>query len=182
MKKLLLDAAQLEANMNAIVEAMHGMMVRPENTAILGIRTRGAVMAERLQRMFSARYDITLPVGLLDISLYRDDLSQLAVQPVVRRTQLDFDVQDKLILLIDDVLYTGRTIRSAIDEIIDFGRPKSIKLLVLVDRGGREIPIQADFAAQVLDVAEDEVVKVCLSECDETDQVIINDRKAVKAE
>lgn len=115
MKKLLLDAAQLEANMNAIVEAMHGMMVRPENTAILGIRTRGAVIAERLQRMFSARYDITLPVGLLDISLYRDDLSQLAVQPVVRRTQLDFDVQDKLILLIDDVLYTGRTIRSAID-------------------------------------------------------------------
>lgn len=179
MSRKFMDAAQLEASLNSMADAMAALAVNPTQTAILGIRTRGAVMAERLQRILVARHDLSLPVGLLDISLYRDDLSQLAVQPVVRRTQLDFDVQDKLILLIDDVLYTGRTIRSAIDEIIDFGRPKAIKLLVLVDRGGRELPIQADDCPHTLDVAEDEVVKVCLNECDEVDQVVINQRKAV---
>ena len=184
MKQQLMDAQRLDAQMTTIADAMIGMIGGPEgagNAAILGIRTRGAIMAQRLRRMLAESHGIDLPVGLLDISLYRDDLSQLAVQPLVRKTQLDFDVTDKVILLVDDVLYTGRTIRSAIDEIIDFGRPRAIKLLVLVDRGGRELPIQADFSAHTLDLDDGHVIKVCLKEVDESDQVLLTERIGIKA-
>lgn len=182
MKQLIMDAAQLDERLCAMADAMAALATQPEQVAILGIRTRGAIMAQRLQQILVSRNGLTIPVGLLDISLYRDDLSQLAIQPLVRRTQLDFDINDKLILLIDDVLYTGRTIRAAIDEIIDFGRPRAIKLLVLVDRGGRELPIQADYVSHTIEVDEEHVIKVCLSEVDAADQVILTERASIKSE
>src|SRR5262249_51243090 len=160
-------------NLMLMADAMYRMAQEIEDTVILGIKTRGDVMGQRLQKMVEGKYGLTLPCGALDISLYRDDLSELAVQPQVKRTQLDFEVRNKQVLLIDDVLYTGRTIRAAIDEIIDFGRPRAIRLLVLVDRGGRELPIQADFCSQTVTVADNEVVKVCLNECDGAEQVLI---------
>jgi pyrimidine operon attenuation protein/uracil phosphoribosyltransferase len=180
MTTQLLDAGQLAAKIEEMAESLTGLADGPEGAAILGIRTRGAVLAERLHKLLAERHGWHLPLGILDITLYRDDLSQLAVNPLVRKTHLNFDIDGKTILLIDDVLYTGRTIRSAIDEIIDFGRPKAIRLAVLVDRGGREFPIQPDACPYTIPVAEDEVVKVCLTESDGSEQILLAKRSEIK--
>jgi pyrimidine operon attenuation protein/uracil phosphoribosyltransferase len=148
----------------------------PEGIALIGILRRGALLARRLQGLLAERRGWRLPLGILDITLYRDDLSQLAANPLVRKTQLDFDVTGRTILLVDDVIYTGRTIRCALSEILDFGRPRAIRLAVLVDRGGRELPIQPEWAALRMEIPESQVVKVMLTELDGRDQVILADR------
>jgi pyrimidine operon attenuation protein/uracil phosphoribosyltransferase len=112
-------------------------------------------------------------VGVLDITLYRDDLTLIAAQPLVRKTEIDFDIADKILILADDVLYTGRTIRAGLDALIDFGRPKSIQLAVLVDRGHRELPIRADFVGKNIPTAKNETVEVRLEEADGKDEVVI---------
>ena len=176
MGEQLMNAEELKKSLAVMAEAMSAMIGNPEEAAIIGIRTRGAVIAQRIHKILALEREWMLPVGILDITLYRDDLSQLASHPLVRKTQLDFDVTGKLILLIDDVIYTGRTIRSAIDEIIDFGRPKAIRLGVLVDRGGREYPIQPDYAALTVQTNADHVVKVMLNEIDSDEKVILTPR------
>lgn len=176
MGEQLMNAEELAASLAAMTNSLAAMISNPEEVAIVGIRTRGAFIAQRIHKILALEHEWDLPVGVLDITLYRDDLSQLASFPLVRKTQLDFDVSGKLILLIDDVLYTGRTIRSAIDEIIDFGRPKAIRLAVLVDRGGREYPIQPDYAAQTIESHADQVVKVSLNEVDGEDRVTLAQR------
>jgi len=144
-----------------------------EEIALVGIRTRGVPIARRLAQAIKEINGHEVPTGALDITLYRDDLMRHPVgpQPVVRRTEIPFSIDGKRILLVDDVLYTGRTIRAALDALIDFGRPQSIQLVVLVDRGHRELPIKADYVGKNLPTAASESVQVHLTEIDGRDEV-----------
>lgn len=152
-----------------ILEHNHGT----DNLAIVGIRSRGAYLAQRLAECLRKIDHTEIPVGALDITLYRDDLTLVANQPVVRKTEINFDIQDKKIILVDDVLYTGRTVRCALSELIDFGRPQCIQLAVLVDRGHRELPIRADYVGKNIPTAQNETVEVRLTELDGRDEVVI---------
>lgn len=140
---------------------------------LVGIRNRGVYLAERLGQIIKNIEGSDVPVGTLDITLYRDDLSLVDVNPMVHKTEINFDINDKSLILVDDVLYTGRTIRAALDALIDFGRPKSIQLAVLVDRGHRELPIRAEYVGKNIPTAQNEIVEVHLSEVDGKDEVII---------
>ncbi|MHA0034573.1 bifunctional pyr operon transcriptional regulator/uracil phosphoribosyltransferase PyrR [Deinococcus sp. PESE-13] len=146
-----------------------------ENLAIIGVHTRGIPLAERLASKLSELEGVDVPRGMLDITLYRDDLSEVARQPIIRETQVPFDLADRRVILVDDVLYTGRTVRAALDALIDLGRPEGIQLAVLVDRGHRELPIRADYVGKNLPTAKHEVVKVKLQETDGTDIVELFD-------
>lgn len=153
-----------------IMEANHGV----ENLALVGIHTRGVFLADRLQQIIVGQEHQEIPVGYLDITLYRDDWSQIAQLPIVKTTDIPFTVQGRTLVLVDDVLYTGRTIRGALDAIMDLGRPHSIQLAVLVNRKcGRELPIQANFAGMDLMESQNEHVHVLLKESDDSDEVIL---------
>jgi pyrimidine operon attenuation protein/uracil phosphoribosyltransferase len=154
-----------------IVERNKGV----DDLALVGVRTRGVHIARRLARALREITGEEIPTGALDITLYRDDLMRQAVgpQPLVRRTEIPFSIDNRKILLVDDVLYTGRTTRAALDALIDFGRPKAIQLIVLVDRGHRELPIKADYVGKNLPTALDESVQVRLQECDGQDEVVL---------
>jgi pyrimidine operon attenuation protein/uracil phosphoribosyltransferase len=144
----------------------------------VGIRTRGEVLAERLAQLLAVRGHRRIERGVLDITLYRDDLSEIGPRPMVRPTHIDSDINSKPLILVDDVLFTGRTVRAALDALADFGRPSVIKLAVLVDRGGRELPIQPDFVALVQrDVPMTHRVKVKMTERDGCDEIVIDPRK-----
>ena len=146
-----------------------------EDLALVGVRTRGDHLARRLARAVREITGHDIPTGALDITLYRDDLMRHAVgpQPLVRRTEIPFSIDGRRILLVDDVLYTGRTTRAALDALIDFGRPRSIQLIVLVDRGHRELPIKADYVGKNLPTSVEESVQVYLEESDGRDEVVL---------
>jgi pyrimidine operon attenuation protein/uracil phosphoribosyltransferase len=144
-----------------------------DNTCLVGIRTRGVHLANRLAENIKKIEGKDILIGTLDITLYRDDLTMIALQPVVHKTEVDFDISDKNIILIDDVLYSGRTIRAALDALIDLGRPKTIQLAVLIDRGHRELPIKPDYVGKNLPTAKEETVQVRLAEIDGEDEVVI---------
>ncbi len=146
-----------------------------DELALVGIRTRGVPIARRLASILQEIHGHEVPTGSLDITLYRDDLMRHAVgpQPLVRKTEIPFSIDDKRILLVDDVLYTGRTIRAALDALIDFGRPRSIQLIVLVDRGHRELPIKADYVGKNVPTSPGQSVRVHLLETDGRDEVEI---------
>ena len=146
-----------------------------DELALVGIRTRGVPLARRLARTLKEINGDDVPTGALDITLYRDDLMRHPVgpQPLVRRTEIPFSIDDRKILLVDDVLYTGRTIRAALDALIDFGRPRAIQLIVLVDRGHRELPIKADYVGKNLPTSLKQSVQVRLQEIDGTDEIVI---------
>ncbi len=174
-KNVIMDA---DAMRRAIVRIAHEIIERNkgvDNVVLVGIRTRGVPIAERLAAAIKEIEKVELPVGMLDITLYRDDLSTLAYNPVCHGTEIDFDVDGKTVILVDDVLYTGRTIRCALDAIIDMGRPKAIQLAVLIDRGHRELPIRADFAGKNVPTSHKEAINVYLSEQDGADEVVIGD-------
>jgi pyrimidine operon attenuation protein / uracil phosphoribosyltransferase len=154
-----------------IVERNRGI----EDLALVGIRERGVPIARRIARQLLEITGRQVPTGALDITLYRDDLMLQAVgpQPLVRSTDIPFDLDDRVILLVDDVLYTGRTIRAALDALIDFGRPKAIQLVVLVDRGHRELPIKADYVGKNVPTSRRESIQVRLEEVDGHDEVVI---------
>lgn len=154
-----------------IVEKNKGM----EDLVLVGIRTRGVPLAERIAGEIERIEGVRPPVGILDITLYRDDLSLLSYQPVVRATQIPIDIQGKTIVLTDDVLFTGRTIRAALDALIDMGRPYIIQLAVLVDRGHRELPIRADYVGKNVPTSARESVSVKLRELDAVDQVMLRE-------
>lgn len=143
------------------------------NVALVGIHTRGVFLAHRLQKHIKAFDGGDLPVGEIDITLYRDDWTQLSAQPVVKTTDIAFSVDNKQIILVDDVLYTGRTVRAAMDASIDFGRPSRIELAVLVDRGHRELPIQSNYTGHYVKTKRSEMVNVLLQECDGEDKVTL---------
>ncbi len=148
------------------------------NLCIVGIRTRGMALAERINACIKQIEGKEVPFGVLDITLYRDDLTTIDTQPIVRETLIKFDISDKKVILVDDVLFTGRTIRSALDALIDFGRPADIQLAVLIARGHRELPIRADYVGKNIPTSIDQNVKVIIEEVDQQeDQVIIKGRK-----
>ena len=148
-----------------------------DNLALIGIRARGVPLAERLAANLKTAGGLDVPTGSLDITLYRDDLMrhQVGPQPILRRTKIPFSIDGKMILLVDDVLYTGRTIRAALDALIDFGRPSAIQLVVLVDRGHRELPIRADYVGRNVPTSRQQSVQVRLQEIDGRDEVEVDE-------
>ena len=174
-KNILMDA---DAIRRAIVRISHEIIEKNkgvEDVVLVGIHTLGVPLAERLAAAIEKIEEVKVPVGKVDITMYRDDLSTLEYNPVVRNTEIDFDLTGKTVILVDDVLYTGRTIRAALDAIIDMGRPKSIQLAVLIDRGHRELPIRADFAGKNVPTSRKEVVDVQLLEYNGIDEVGIGE-------
>lgn len=173
-EKLVLDAGGIE---RALARIAHEIVERNQgisHLALIGIRTRGVFLAERLQQKLYEIEKKEIPVGILDITLYRDDLSEVGPKPEIRETNIPFNLRGKVVILVDDVLFTGRTIRAALDALIDFGRPKVIRLAVLVDRGHRELPIKADHVGKNVPTAFQETVIIRLKEADGRDEAVIS--------
>ena len=171
--KAILDATGIQ---RAVTRIAHEILERNHGTKdllVAGIRTRGVFLAQRLQKEIFAIEKVELPLGIIDITLYRDDLGEIGSHPDVRETNLPSDVTGKIVILVDDVLFTGRTIRAALDAVIDFGRPKAIQLAVLIDRGHRELPIKADYVGKNIPTSLDEEVIVRMSEKENADEVIV---------
>lgn len=160
----------------ATIRISHEIVEKQAGTAglaLVGIQRRGVPLARRIADAIAEHEGVSVPVGALDITFYRDDLSLVAQQPVVKGTDLPFDLNGSTVVLVDDVLYTGRTIRAAMDALVDFGRPQAIRLAVLVDRGHRELPIRADHVGKNVPTSREEIVKVSLDEIDAEDGVVI---------
>ena len=172
-----MDADQVRRSITRIAHEILERNRGAQNLAIVGIRTRGEHLARRIQAKIEEIEKKPIPLGVVDITLYRDDLSNVAEQPLVRGTELPFDVGKQTIVLVDDVLYTGRTVRAGLDAIIDFGRPRAVQLAVLCDRGHRELPIRADYVGKSIPTARSQVVQVVLSECDGEDGVFVREAK-----
>lgn len=169
-----------EAINRSVMRIAHEIIEKNKGTAdlcVVGIRNRGVYIAKRLAECIKKIEGKDIPAGALDITLYRDDLALASGKPLVRKTEIDFDINDKKLVLVDDVLYTGRTIRAALDALIDFGRPKSIQLAVLVDRGHRELPIRADFVGKNIPTSKQEIVEVHLEESDGKDEVLVAEKE-----
>jgi pyrimidine operon attenuation protein/uracil phosphoribosyltransferase len=178
---VVMDADRISRTLTRIAHEIVERNKGVEDLALVGVRTRGVHIARRLARTLREITQNDIPTGALDITLYRDDLMRYAVgpQPLVRRTEIPFSIDDKKILLVDDVLYTGRTTRAALDALIDFGRPKAIQLIVLVDRGHRELPIKADYVGKNLPTNPEESVRVRLLETDGHDEVVLQQEATV---
>jgi pyrimidine operon attenuation protein/uracil phosphoribosyltransferase len=149
-----------------------------KDLALVGIKRRGVPLAERIAALLNAGRKPKIPVGAIDITLYRDDLQMVAETPIVRGSEIEFDINGKTLVLVDDVIFTGRTIRAALSELLDFGRPKAIQLAVLADRGHRELPIQPDFAAKVIKTQRSDLVDIFLKETDGRDEIVLTRTKA----
>jgi len=176
VSRRVLDADQIR---RAIARIAHEIIESAEDDIrLVGVRTRGVPMAGRLAAAVREAAGIEVPLGSLDINLYRDDLTTVAAQPVVRATELGFPINDTVVILVDDVLYTGRTTRAAMDALADFGRPRKIKLAVLIDRGHRELPIRADYVGRNIPTARDEKIRVRFTETDGVDDVLIERKEA----
>jgi pyrimidine operon attenuation protein/uracil phosphoribosyltransferase len=172
-KSQLMSSSEID---RTLVRLAHEILEKSEDLdrlAFIGIRRRGTPIAQRLAAKIKALEGLAIPVGILDISLYRDDLSVIATQPVVNATEISFPVADKDIILIDDVLYTGRTIRAAMDALFDHGRPARVQLLVLIDRGHRELPIEAKFVGRYIQTADNEMIEVKFNEIDQAEKVVL---------
>ncbi len=170
---LLLDDTKIQRALTRIAHEILEHNSGAESLAIIGILTRGAFLAKRIAATIEKLEGVKVPVGLMDISLYRDDVRSKHDQPIVQRTDILFDVAGRNIILVDDVLFTGRTIRAALDQIIDFGRPKTIQLAVLVDRGHRELPIKADYVGVNIPTAKSDQVVLEVKEKEGTDRVFV---------
>lgn len=176
-KAQIMDAAAIR---RAVTRIAHEIVERNQGTegvVLVGIRRRGLPLATRIAAAIEVFEGVSVPTGALDITLYRDDLQLLTVsqQPIVRPTEIPFDIDGRVVILVDDVLYTGRTVRAALAELIDFGRPKAIQLAVLVDRGHRELPIRADFVGKNVPTAGREAIQVKLAEEDGVDSVVLEE-------
>jgi len=170
--RVVLDAVKIDHKSRALVDSILKEFQKDlARLALVGIQTRGAHLARRLAQLLHEKTGKEIPVGILDITLYRDDVHDIADQPEVKETELPFDIDNRPIVLVDDVLFTGRTVRSAMNAIIDYGRPQCIRLAVLVDRGHRELPVSADYTGLVLRTQHDDVVDVNLKEIDEEDSI-----------
>lgn len=174
-KVQLMDADKIRRTLTRIAHEIIEKNKGVENLALIGIRRRGVPLAQRIAAKIAEIEGKSVDIGILDITLYRDDLSTLAQQPVVHKTEIPFSVKGKKLVLVDDVLFTGRTVRAALDAIIDLGRPACIQLAVLVDRGHRELPIRADFVGKNVPTSRKEIISVKLAEIDGEDRVIIEE-------
>jgi pyrimidine operon attenuation protein/uracil phosphoribosyltransferase len=160
----------------AVTRIAHEIVEKNKGTddlVLIGIRTRGVPLAERIHKRISEFENAIIPLGLLDITLYRDDLSTIDTQPIVHETRVPFSIDGKTVILVDDVLYTGRTVRTALDALIDLGRPQRIQLAVLIDRGHRELPIRADYVGKNVPTSNKEIISVCLDEIDKAEEVLL---------
>jgi len=173
--KILLDAAQISNSLEYLAQSIADAAGPGSDIGIIGIRSRGEILAQRVTKILAQKTSKDVPCGTLDITLYRDDLNSPSGQeiPQVRSTEITFDISEKVIFLIDDVLYTGRSVRAALDALMDLGRPRAIRLAVLVERSGREYPIQADFVACNAKVNEGQFVQVKVVEVDGIDEVVV---------
>jgi pyrimidine operon attenuation protein/uracil phosphoribosyltransferase len=174
-KAEIVDALEMR---RMITRLAHEIVERNKGTSelvLVGIRRRGVPLARRIQDRIREFEQAEVPLGMLDITLYRDDLKTISTQPVVGSTEIPFEIDDKVVVLVDDVLYTGRTVRAAMDEIVDFGRPRAIHLAVLIDRGHRELPIRADYVGKNVPTSRREIVAVRVEEIDGRDGVAIGE-------
>jgi pyrimidine operon attenuation protein/uracil phosphoribosyltransferase len=174
----LMDADRLSRTLSRMAHEILERHPDIRGTVLVGVRTRGVPLARRLAARLREAAGVEPPVGALDITLYRDDLTTVGPQPVLKGTDIPTSIDGRTVVLVDDVLYTGRTVRAALDELIDFGRPARIELAVLVDRGHRELPIHADYAGKTLTTTREEVVQVRLKEEDGDDRVVLLERAA----
>ncbi len=172
-KSKLMSADEIERTLRRLAREIVDYNRGSHGVALVGIRRRGVPLAERLARALWEIQAMKVPVGYLDINLYRDDLSTVAAQPIVRSTEINFPVNEKIVVLVDDVLFTGRTVRAAMDALVDYGRPKAIQLCVLIDRGHRELPIQAHFVGKTVETKDVEMVEVRLNEVDHREEVLL---------
>ena len=177
MNSIVLNSAEINRAITRIAHEILEKNKGPENICLIGIRTRGVNVSKRLQAKISEIEKVTVDHGILDITLYRDDLSSGKQNPLVKKTEISFSIEGKDIILCDDVLFTGRTIRAAIDALIDFGRPSSVQLAVLVDRGHREFPIRPDYVGKNIPTSKQMRVQVMFNEEDGEDQVVIQNIK-----
>ena len=172
-KAQIMDAAGIARALSRLASQIVERNVGTSDLLLVGIRRRGVPLAERIADKIEQLEGQRPPTGQLDITLYRDDLSTIGPRPVVNRTDIPADVTDSTIVLVDDVLYTGRTVRAALDELVDFGRPRRVELAVLIDRGHRELPVQADYVGKYVQTTDAEIIKVMLKDYDEAEQVIV---------
>lgn len=179
-KSKIMDTARMKRALSRLASEIVEENQGAKNLYIVGIRRRGVPLAERIAEKIEQLENERPLYGIIDITLYRDDLSTVGANPIVNRTELDTDIEDKNIVLVDDVLYTGRTIRAALDQLMDFGRPRRVQLAVLIDRGKehRELPIQADFIGKVVPTKRTEIIKVMLKEYDDDESVWIYEKSA----
>jgi pyrimidine operon attenuation protein/uracil phosphoribosyltransferase len=180
-EKVVLDGDDIRRTLVRIAHEIVEKNAEAERLAIVGIHRRGAVLAQRLHRLVEELLDARVPLGDLDISFYRDDVAHRSEQPVVHASHVDFPLDGVTVVLVDDVLYTGRTVRSAIDALFDYGRPARVQLAVLADRGHRELPFRADYVGKNLPTSRSERVHVRVAEIDGTDEVAIVEREEVPA-
>jgi len=173
--RIVMETQDIQKALERLAREITEQAIAPQKLALVGIHTGGVHLAKRLQEIISREYLMPVPVGTLDINLYRDDWTRLHTQPLVRATDLPFPIDDREVILVDDVLYTGRTIRAALDALVDYGRPKRVQVAVLVDRGHRELPICGQFIGMQLQTSPHEQVNVLLKEKDGMDQVLIED-------
>ena len=171
-----MDAARTGRTLSRIAHEILERHPRVGGLALVGVRTRGVPLARRLARLIGETAGTEPAVGALDITLYRDDFTTIAPQPITRGTEILFSIDGQTVVLVDDVLFTGRTVRAALDQLIDFGRPARIELAVLVDRGHRELPIRADYVGRTLSTARDEAVQVLVREEDGRDEIVLKKR------
>ncbi|MBS0013727.1 MAG: bifunctional pyr operon transcriptional regulator/uracil phosphoribosyltransferase PyrR [Desulfobacterales bacterium] len=169
--KTLYQAAEIKDALSRLAAEIVDSREDPASLALVGIHTRGVFLAKRIRQQIINTAGLDIPAGEMDINLYRDDWTRISHHPEVRSTRIDFNVNQRQIVLMDDVLYTGRTIRAAMDAIIDFGRPERIELAVLIDRGHRELPIQPDYTGMLVQTRKNDVVNVLLTEYDNADRV-----------
>lgn len=180
MERQIMSAREMDLALARIAAEIVEVHPKLDDLLLVGIRRRGIPLGERLQKHIERLTQKKVQLGVLDITLYRDDLTTVAAQPVVENTRIDVPVEGKKVVLVDDVLYTGRTIRAALDHLIDFGRPGKVELAVLVDRGHRELPIQADYVGKTVQTADEEVVEVQLPETDQAERVMLTNRDSVR--
>ena len=178
-EKVVLDRDDIRRTLVRIAHEVVEKNAEPDRLAIVGIHRRGAILAARLTRLVAELLDADVPLGDLDISFYRDDLASRPEQPVVHASHVDFPVDERTVVIVDDVLYTGRTVRAAIEALFGYGRPARVQLAVLADRGHRELPIRPDYVGKNLPTARSERVNVRVEELDGVDEVTITDRAEV---
>lgn len=175
-RRVVADAAGLTRAVDAIAAAILERHPSPRDLVLVGIRSGGAPLAERLQKALRGRSDVAVPLGAMDITLYRDDVFTGLPRPEVGATQIPCALEGRVVVLVDDVLFTGRTIRAALSELMDFGRPAAVELAVLVDRGHRELPIQPDYVGLVVETTRDQSIAVQLAELGESDRVVLYEK------
>ncbi|MFB3061749.1 MAG: bifunctional pyr operon transcriptional regulator/uracil phosphoribosyltransferase PyrR [Candidatus Binatia bacterium] len=175
-----MTSEEMESELSRIAREITKEHKKLSSMVLIGIRRRGVPLAQRLQKKIEKLSGEKVPLGILDITFYRDDLSLVANQPIVEGSHLDFDLTDKDVLLIDDVLYTGRTTRAALESVLDYGRPRRIELVVLIDRGHRELPIQADYIGKSVETTENEMVEVLVSSIDGEEGAVVTTKELLR--